>query len=105
MAERVIRDYGVLGSNPRALIFGANVIFDIALPCGASIGYRGWLLENLFCAKAILNPMYTITAILCSDFNCTSFLKLRLENAQISAKGQSQVTKLDRHIEKNLPPR
>ena len=43
MTERVIRDYGVLalGSNPRALIFGANVIFDIALPYGASIGHQG----------------------------------------------------------------
>jgi len=41
VAERVIRDYGVLGSVPSRVIFGPTTIFDIALPYGASIGYWG----------------------------------------------------------------
>ena len=65
-----------------------------------AIGDDFW--KIFFCAGAILNPMYTITTILCSDFSYTSFLDLRLENAHILAKGQSQMTKLGRDIEKNL---
>ena len=46
--------------------------------------------------------MYTMAAILCSDFSYTSSFALRWKNAHILADVRSQVLKLGRHNEMKL---